>query len=86
MNIKFSEILSNVLMIITMVLFGLLVFATWSVELGKDKFDDNCRNAGGIPLRSTFHYDAKDKKIHYVCIKQTSIMHVEGEIENESSK
>ena len=80
---KFLDILANVVGIIAAIGFMLFVYATWTVELGKEKFDDNCKSAGGIPLRSTYHYDVKDNKIHYVCLRQTSVMHVEGEIENE---
>jgi hypothetical protein len=59
------------------IIISAVAVASMKEEELKTAFDLKCRDAGGIPLRSTYHYDAKENKIHYVCLKITSVMDVE---------
>jgi len=54
-----------------------LIYAAINEGDLKAGFDTKCKDAGGIPLRSTYLYDAKDNVIHYVCLKTTSIMKID---------
>lgn len=62
------------------VILSAVAYASVKEEELKTAFDATCKDAGGIPLRSTYHYDPKENKIHYVCLKITSVMDIEGEI------
>ncbi len=72
-----GNVLSNFLILASLMLVALVGYDTWKEAELKDKFDVLCRDSGGIPLRATYHYDPKTNKIHYVCLKQTSVMDVE---------
>ena len=72
-----GNFIGNLLTVITLMLVASVGYASWKEYELKDKFDAVCRDSGGIPLRATYHYDPKTNKIHYVCLKQTSVMDVE---------
>lgn len=72
-----GNVLGNFIFFVSLMLVALVGYATWKESELKETFDAVCRDSGGIPLRATYHYDPKDNKIHYVCLKQTSVMDVE---------
>ena len=71
-----SDFIGKLLTILSLLLLGSVGYASWKENDMKDTFDKDCYESGGIPLRSTYHYDPKENKIHYVCLKQTSVMNL----------
>jgi hypothetical protein len=71
------EKVANMFVVVSLIIFALTGYAAYKENELTDKFDYICRDSGGIPLRATYHYDPKDNKIHYVCLKSTSIMEIE---------
>lgn len=69
--------LERIVVAALLVIMAAVAYASVKEEELKAAFDAKCRDSGGIPLRSTYHYDAKENKIHYVCLKITSVMDVE---------
>jgi hypothetical protein len=70
--------------ILIYVIFGLSAFLTIMVLYTgfidyekKTKFDDACLEAGGIPLRYTWHYDKKQHKIEYTCLSVNAVIDIE---------
>ena len=74
------DIVINTIIVIAVFVVLLAGYAAWKENDIKDRFDVECKAAGGIPLRSTYHYDPKDNTIHYVCLKDTSVMNIKGEM------
>lgn len=72
-----GDIIINTIWALSVVVFLIAAYAVWKENDLKDKFDDDCRKAGGIPLKSTYHYDPKENKIHYVCLSKSSALDVE---------
>jgi hypothetical protein len=71
------DYLIKIIIGLSVFILGLTVYAAIKEGELKDAFDQVCRDSGGVPLRATYHYDPKENKIHYVCLKYTSIMNVE---------
>lgn len=67
----------KIIIVLSALVLGAATYAAMKEGELKDNFDKVCRDSGGIPLRATYHYDPKENKIHYVCLRQTSIMDVE---------
>lgn len=74
---KAADIIINTVLALSVVLVVVTGYAAWKENELKELFDNECRSSGGIPLRATYHYDPKENKIHYVCLKQTSVMDIE---------
>ena len=72
-----GHVIGNFIVFTSLMLVALVGYAAWKEAELKDTFDIVCRDSGGIPLRATYHYDPKTNTIHYVCLKQTSVMDVE---------
>jgi len=68
---------ANLIIATSLLLLALTGYAAYKEEEIKQRFDYVCRDAGGIPLRATYHYDPKENKMHYVCLKTTSVMDLE---------
>lgn len=71
------EIAINLITVCCLILIALVGYAAFKENELKDRFDYICRDSGGIPLRSTYHYDPKENTIHYVCLRSTSVMDIE---------
>lgn len=76
-SMKAVDIVINTVLVLSVFVVGLSIFAAYKENDLKEKFDIECKSSGGIPLRSTYHYDPVNNKIHYVCLKQTSVMDIE---------
>lgn len=71
------DIIVNTILVLSVFVFGVGIYAAYKENYLKERFDVECRSSGGIPLKSTYHYDPVKNKIHYVCLKQTSVMDIE---------
>lgn len=76
-RLDFVDKMLNVVIGLIILLVIVTVYAAVKENELKSGFDEVCRTSGGIPLRATYHYDPKENKIHYVCLRQTSVMDVE---------
>ena len=77
MKTSAMDIVINTVLALSVVVVLITGYAAWKESEIKEIFDETCRSAGGIPLRATYHYDPKENKMHYVCLRQTSVMDVE---------
>lgn len=71
------DVIINTILALSVFVIGAGMYAAWKENELKEKFDVECKSSGGIPLKSTYHFDPVTNKIHYVCLKQTSVMDVE---------
>lgn len=71
------DLVVKVLVVLGLVVMSLTFYAAYEVSNGKDIFDAKCRDAGGIPLRATYHYDKKRNRIEYTCLSVNAVLDVE---------
>ena len=76
-RISAADIVINTIWVLFVIFIGVSLYAAYKENGIKEKFDIECKSSGGIPLRSTYHYDPVTNKMHYVCLKQTSVMDIE---------
>lgn len=71
---KMFNIILKMIVVIGVVFFAGMFYAAFKESELKESFDMQCKEAGGIPLRATYHYDAKQKKIEYTCLSVNAII------------
>jgi len=77
MNKKLIEALLNVMTFLSIVLLSIIVYAAYEEQQHKEAFDNMCLEAGGIPLKYTYHYDRRQNKIEYTCLSVNAVIDVE---------
>jgi hypothetical protein len=74
---KVVDILLTLMVIGAVIVVLLSIFAAIIDHDNKSKFDAKCLEAGGLPLRYTWHYDDSQKKIEYTCLSVNAVIDVE---------
>ena len=74
---KIFDLILKIIIVIGLTFICFMFYAAFKESELKDVFDIKCRDANGIPLRATYHYDAKQNRIEYTCLKVNAIIDIE---------
>ena len=67
----------NVMWVISLILLCIIGYIVYEENGHKDAFDKMCKEAGGIPLTYTYHYDRIQNRIEYTCLSVNAVIDVE---------
>ena len=77
MRYKIMDILLQIMTFLSVAILAIIIYAAYEERQHKDIFDESCVEAGGIPLRYTYHYDQKQNKIEYTCLSVNAVIDIE---------
>jgi hypothetical protein len=77
MSNGFMEIVLKIIQFLGLSVLVLILYGAYDEHDRKDMFDQACKDAGGIPLKATYHYDKKQNRIEYTCLSVNAILDVE---------
>jgi len=76
-ELKLIDVLVNTIMVLGVVVLLLVMYGTYEDYNRKLQFDAACSDAGGIPLKYTYHYDRKQNRIEFTCLSVNAVLDVE---------
>lgn len=77
MSTDFLEIILKIIQFLVLAVLALVLYGAYEEHDSKDLFDQACKDAGGIPLKATYHYDKKQNRIEYTCLSVNAVLDIE---------